>query len=258
MISGASNNKVLTSDADGNASWQTPSGGSGTVTSVGLSAPSIFSVSGSPVTTSGTLSFGVVNQNANLVWAGPTSGGAGAPSFRALVANDISAALAAPPAIGGTTPAAATFTTISGTSITGSTSIGATLNDSGTNTIVDIGLLTHNSTGTPTTGFGTGLLFSAESSTTTGRSQGRIRTQWTTATDASRKAKLTLSAFDTAEREGFAIEASGSAAKIGFFGVTPFARVTGGAQTAGNTYTATEKSMLQTVYDAMRNYGLLT
>ena len=33
------------------------SGGSGTVTSVALSAPSIFSVSGSPVTTSGTLTF---------------------------------------------------------------------------------------------------------------------------------------------------------------------------------------------------------
>ena len=31
--------------------------GSGTVTSVGLSAPAIFTVSGSPVTTTGTLTF---------------------------------------------------------------------------------------------------------------------------------------------------------------------------------------------------------
>lgn len=64
-------------------------GGSGTVTSVGLSAPSIFSVSGSPVTTSGTLSFSLTTQLANLVFAGPGSGGAAAPNFRSLVASDI-------------------------------------------------------------------------------------------------------------------------------------------------------------------------
>lgn len=41
----------------GDGSWQTPAGGggSGTVTSVGLSLPSEFSVTGSPVTTTGTL-----------------------------------------------------------------------------------------------------------------------------------------------------------------------------------------------------------
>ena len=64
-------------------------GGSGTVTSVGLSLPPIFSVTGSPVTTAGTLSASLANQNANTVWAGPSSGGAAAPSFRALVAADI-------------------------------------------------------------------------------------------------------------------------------------------------------------------------
>jgi hypothetical protein len=46
--------KYLTTDGT-NTSWATVSGGSGTVTSVALSAPSIFTVSGSPVTTSGTL-----------------------------------------------------------------------------------------------------------------------------------------------------------------------------------------------------------
>lgn len=68
------------------------SGGGGTVTSVGLSAPGIFTVSGSPVTGSGTLSFDVVSQAANVVWAGP-NGATGAPTFRALVLADISAAL---------------------------------------------------------------------------------------------------------------------------------------------------------------------
>jgi len=64
-------------------------GGSGTVTSVALSLPSIFSVSGSPITISGTLSATLASQSANLIFAGPTSGGAAAPTFRALVAADI-------------------------------------------------------------------------------------------------------------------------------------------------------------------------
>jgi hypothetical protein len=62
---------------------------SGTVSSVGLSLPSILSVSGSPVTSSGTLSASLANQNANLVFAGPASGSAAAPTFRTLVAADI-------------------------------------------------------------------------------------------------------------------------------------------------------------------------
>lgn len=70
------------------ATWMTA------VTSLGVSltVPSIFgsSVSGSPVTTSGTigLTLTLVNQNANLVFAGPTSGGAAGPTFRALVNAD--------------------------------------------------------------------------------------------------------------------------------------------------------------------------
>ena len=65
------------------------SGGSGTVTSVGLSLPAIFSVSGSPVTTSGTLTAALATQLANLIWAGPVSGGAATPTFRAMVTADI-------------------------------------------------------------------------------------------------------------------------------------------------------------------------
>ena len=63
--------------------------GTGTVTSVGLSLPSIFNVTGSPVTTSGTLSATLATETANYVFAGPTSGAASAPSFRALVSTDI-------------------------------------------------------------------------------------------------------------------------------------------------------------------------
>lgn len=63
--------------------------GTGTVTSVGLSMPAIFSVAGTPVTTSGTLAVTLATQLANLVWAGPNTGSAAAPSFRTLVAADL-------------------------------------------------------------------------------------------------------------------------------------------------------------------------
>lgn len=62
--------------------------GSGTVTSVGLALPAIFSVTGSPVTGSGTLTGALATQSANLVWAGPSTGAAASPTFRSLVYND--------------------------------------------------------------------------------------------------------------------------------------------------------------------------
>ena len=65
--------------------------GSGTATSVGLALPPEFNVSNSPVTTSGTLTGAWNNQSPNLLLAGPTTGSAAAPTFRALVAADIPA-----------------------------------------------------------------------------------------------------------------------------------------------------------------------
>lgn len=72
----------------GDGTWQA-AGGTGTVQSVGLSAPVEFSVSGSPVTTSGTLAFAKANQNPNIIYAGPSAGGAAQPTFRALVRADV-------------------------------------------------------------------------------------------------------------------------------------------------------------------------
>lgn len=71
--------------------WQAMSGsggGSGTVTSVGLSLPNIFSVSGSPVTNSGTLTGALVSQSANLFLSSP-NGAPGVPTFRAIVPADL-------------------------------------------------------------------------------------------------------------------------------------------------------------------------
>lgn len=62
----------------------------GTVTSVAFTAtPSgVFDVSGSPIVTSGTIALSLDNQNANVVLAGPASGAATTPAFRALVVDD--------------------------------------------------------------------------------------------------------------------------------------------------------------------------
>ena len=45
---------------------------------------------------------------------------------------------------------------------------------------------------------------------------------------------------------------------LGFFNVARVARQTGGAATAAATYGANEQGMVQRMYDALRNYGLLT
>lgn len=77
-----------------NASGFLKNNGSGTlsyanpVTSVGLSLPSIFTVSGSPVTTTGALTATFASQTANTFLAAP-NGSAGAPTMRSIAAADI-------------------------------------------------------------------------------------------------------------------------------------------------------------------------
>lgn len=63
--------------------------GSGTVTSVGLVLPSELTVTVSPIATAGDLTAIWATETANTIFAGPTSGGAATPTFRALVAADI-------------------------------------------------------------------------------------------------------------------------------------------------------------------------
>lgn len=66
-----------------------PVSGSGTVTSIGLNGiASFITVSGSPVTTAGSISLALASQSQNSIFAGPTSG-SGVPTFRAIVAGDV-------------------------------------------------------------------------------------------------------------------------------------------------------------------------
>ncbi len=64
-------------------------GGTGTVTSVGMTVPSILSVAPGAITTSGTFAVSLQPQAQNVVFAGPTTGPSAAPTFRALVPTDI-------------------------------------------------------------------------------------------------------------------------------------------------------------------------
>lgn len=74
-------------------------------------------------------------------------------------------------------------------------------------------------------GFGVAQGLYAETATDgTYQQQAQIATSWIDATNATRKAKLSLSAYDTAARLGIEIEASGSAVKLGFFGATPIVK----------------------------------
>ncbi len=62
--------------------------GTATVRSVGLSLPAIFTVTGSPVSASGTLTATLVSQLANRFWAAP-DGADGVPVFRLMVPADV-------------------------------------------------------------------------------------------------------------------------------------------------------------------------
>jgi hypothetical protein len=84
----------LKADANGNivTTGSACSTSSGTVTSVAFadgSTTPIYTISGSPVTTSGTLTETLATQTANTVFAGPSSGSAAQPTFRVLVQSDI-------------------------------------------------------------------------------------------------------------------------------------------------------------------------
>lgn len=70
--------------------WANPATG-GTVTSVALTLPGMFNLSGSPVTTAGTFAVTLANEPANLIFAGPSSGSSAPPLFRSLVTADVPA-----------------------------------------------------------------------------------------------------------------------------------------------------------------------
>ncbi len=80
------NGRLLVTGAGGGG------GGTGTVTSVALSVPSILFTnppSGSPITTSGTITVNLIPQTQKTFFAGPISGADANPTFRAIQLTDL-------------------------------------------------------------------------------------------------------------------------------------------------------------------------
>jgi hypothetical protein len=69
-------------------SWQPIVEAGGTVTSVALTLPNIFTLSGSPITTSGTFNVGLTSQTQASFFAAPT-GANGVPTFRTIAQSDL-------------------------------------------------------------------------------------------------------------------------------------------------------------------------
>lgn len=102
-------------------SWLIFVNGTGTVSSVALSMPtSLFSVTGSPITSTGTFGVSLINQPSYDVFANCTSGSA-VPAFCALVANQI--------------PSTLNSTTFPSVTVTGAETIGTTLGVTGLSTL---------------------------------------------------------------------------------------------------------------------------
>jgi hypothetical protein len=88
-------------------------------------------------------------------------------------------------------------------------------------------------------------------------------TTWAVFPQATRRARTIFNVWDfNGPHEGMRIEGSGGAAGtpglVGFFGAAAVAQQTGGAATAAASYTANEQGMVNRMYTALRNLGLIT
>lgn len=238
----------------GNLSWDAGGGGSGTVTSfsAGNLSP-LFTSNVATATTTPALTFSLSNQTANTVFAGPSSGGAAAPTFRALAAADIPATAPGDffkdggnsfgaTAIVGTNDANTLALEVNNTtraSINTSGVWNVTDESATTNDVVVRQQIGTNCSGTPTTGFGTRSEFYAESNTTVNRLQGAIQTRWSTVSDGTRSSEMDfITVSSGAEAANLTIEANGD---VGIVQTSPAHRLTNtGTQiTDGTTVSAT-------------------
>lgn len=118
---------------------QVVSPGGGSVTSVALTMPAEFTVAGSPIVAAGTLAVTKANENANRGFMGPASGGAAAPTFRALVTADLPAGTGTVTSVAMTvTPTAPVSASVGGTPITAAGTLALTLGlaNQGANTVI--------------------------------------------------------------------------------------------------------------------------
>jgi len=134
-----------------------------------------------------------------------------------------------------------------------------TLRDNGSGSIAPLVRFGHNTTNTPSAGFGVELQFQLQTSTTPDRDAGNISYEWEVATEGSQISLGRLVAYYiTTPMEVMQWGATSTVPKIGFLGAPAAVQQTGGSATAGGTYTATEQAMLQAAYDCLRTFGYLS
>lgn len=128
------------------------------------------------------------------------------------------------------------------------------VSDAGTNNQTANLVLYHNTSDTPAAGFGSYLLFGAQSTTTENRAQATILTQWVDATDATRKGRVILNTYDTnaSPREIMRGEATGTAPAIGFLGAAASARR---AHVANPTDLATCITAINAILVTLETFG---
>lgn len=85
---GVSGQVVKSGGPGADIAWQTVPG-TGTVTSVAATVPTGFTIGGSPITTAGTLAIGLSTEANNTFFAGPSSGGPLAPTWRIIALSDL-------------------------------------------------------------------------------------------------------------------------------------------------------------------------
>lgn len=237
---GGSGAKYLRDDM----TWQTVSGGSGTVTSVNITQPAAgITASGGPITSSGAITLALANDLSALeglpstgiavrtttdTWAQRTITGT---SNRLTVTNGDGVSGDPTLDISSSYVGQASITTLGtiGTGVWQGTLLGATyggtgvnnganlltvpatgtaalletanvftalqtakLADSGTNTVLNVLTLSHNSNGSIAANYGTGMTFRGQSTTTADRDMAAINAIWTTATDGSRQSQVQI------------------------------------------------------------------
>jgi hypothetical protein len=134
--------------------------------------------------------------------------------------------------------------------------------------IREIARITHNSSGTPSEGFGVSLALALETTTTENMVAGLVAAIWNSATHASRAGDLIGYAADASgEREGWRVRASGSAPMFSLFGATPILRpttshaaasFTANSGTAVNDASTFDGYTIKQVVKALRDLGALT
>jgi hypothetical protein len=159
-------------------------------------------------------------------------------------------------------------TTTSDSALAGKLKLGATTapgttldvltSDAVTAAVTNVVTIGHDSSGTPAANYGTGTAIQGKSSTTAGQSMGDIQWIWTTPTHASRKARGTLTAYDTTVRTCIQWEASGTAPMIGFLGTAPVVQATAWTQTystSSHTTANPTATSVVTTGAALASYG---